>query len=285
MQYTIHFINECDLFLRKIQQQFGISSKEIGDVDSKCAADSPRKTNSMKEKTSVAKRIYETNVSNNQESKTETEGGLIINERLSARLVKSIPKVEPIKPKTSPSRGLLRTPTKGGSSAFNIGKSKCGEDDEKTNKVEPVTHNADSDEKNMVSKRLRQVLDNSDRSQITPSKKICPTIDGEYFQERPKDDDEHSVIIIDSDEDDEYVRCAQFECIGSKEVKFDAELEVGVEGLVHVKNNHLSTHLGLKKLSVLLEKMDTERIMRDNGVRMNSDDLATISKTGLFYLR
>ena len=233
LQYTIHFINECDSFLHKLQRES--SPRTESSVAPNCKAEEKPKTGRKKKE---------------NEKKPEEEANSVVNERLSARLVKSMPKVK--------CDAVLRTPTKGGSSAFNLRAMLVNEE-----QPEP-------DEKNLVSKRLREMMNTEERVKEVCSprcKKVRPVLESD-------EEDSNSIIIIDSDEnEDEYVKCAQFECIGSKELKFDDDFEMEIE-----EPSEKTVQIKMRKISVLLEKMDLEKIMRENGIRVSGEVFAALGE-------
>ncbi|CAF0828134.1 unnamed protein product [Brachionus calyciflorus] len=247
LQYTIHFINECDLCIRKIQQQYQI--KNLPTVKEEPQTDPiPIPTIEIRKPVRKTKKTQVEILANpllivTDESSSSSSSSICSSSASSTSAV-SAP-VYQLKP------NFLRTPTKGGASSYNLNLLESNLNSKKDPEEElifrpmiksdpiispKITTNKKSspiliDNNDIVSKRLKETL-NSSLNDIKISTEI------KRYQANSLNDSD-SMIIMDSDGDDE--------------VYFMDDNEV-----LHPIEKKTPEDLDIKNCFVLLEKIQVE---------------------------
>jgi hypothetical protein len=260
LQYTIHFINECDLFIRKLQQLYQIKLEEDDDDDEEAAEDhhdesslqTTRKTkNSLKStETNLETTTTTTKIDRSRKEFINIKID-VITEKLSDRLIKSIPTPESLPAAaatttttTIMNNSLLRTPTKGGASTTTASLDECCQDLIIKNSSHLLI-----DEKDLVSKCLKETINNEFISTLTNKNKKTKLIKDETIHAHTinLNDSINSIIILDSDldddddEQDEQEQKQQEPAILIKEIKISIE-KLNIETILKNNNLKLSNH-------------------------------------------
>jgi len=230
LQYTIHFINECDLFIRKLQQQYQIKLEE--DDETETNLETTTTTTKIDRRRKEFRNI-----------KID-----VMTEKLSDRLIKSIPTPESLPAAattttTIMNNSLLRTPTKGGASTTTTSLDECCQDLIIKNSSHLLI-----DEKDLVSKCLKETINNEFISTLTNKNKKTKLIKDETIHAHTinLNDSINSIIILDSDLDDD-------------EEDEDEQEQKQQEPAILIK-----------ELKISIEKLNIETILKNNNLKLSN---------------
>ncbi|RMZ93645.1 hypothetical protein BpHYR1_032866, partial [Brachionus plicatilis] len=204
LQYTIHFINECDLSLRKLQQQYH-SDQAADEAKPKRAG---RKTPRQADITTLA-------TSNPLLLVTDESSSSSVSSTCSSSASSTSAVSAPIfRLKTAPNTAstihteanLLRTPTKGGASSFNISLLDSSLNSKKESQEELIFRpliKSDTLANKSATKKSSPILTDSD----LVSKRLKETLNSPPFKMAQQcssnglANDSDSIIIMDSDDE------------------------------------------------------------------------------------
>jgi ubiquitin C-terminal hydrolase len=222
LQYTIHFINECDFLIRKLQQKYQIklSSLTMNMSAIKISSNQAQNAN-LFDKTSFDENVlFKSKSQPDFSSDNQLNSVNQLSKSIASKLLKSETSVSLT---SNVSNSFRRTPTKGGANSHSLNKKELAEICEEESMFQK---SSEIDEKDLVSRRLKETLL---RSPVVVKQHLKPNCNlsnktyqtnltmktkqeeinsrkklkrDEVLAQQMKMDSDSFIIIMDSDEDE-----------------------------------------------------------------------------------